>query len=345
MFNEGLVNEAVIRNATLAMTNLQQALDEQSLTNVTTTIVHEAEVLKPNISRPSDAEFRDEIKDHMTEFVRVIHARGAPFMIDMNPMVEARNQGFNMTFALGDPGATPVVDVDGAKYTSMFDFTYDSFVWALTKLGFPDIRVVASQVGWPTDGHPDASVAHAERFYKNLLPAVSGDRGTPMRPGAPIDIFIHALADETRTKEPINRHWGVYRSNGQPKFEIDLTGQGRKNVYPTAMGGILRMPRRWCVYNGNNTNLFDVRTKVEEVCRDTDCSSTAEGGSCSGLTFEQKASYAFNMRFQFLFQNETVCDFDGLAMLSVEDPSVGECLFPIEVVRGNQVNLVWKGGS
>lgn len=349
MFYEGLKNQSVIEEAMKAMTNLQQALDEGGYDRVTANMVHLPFVLKPNISRPSEAEFCDEIKYQMTEFARIVNARGSPFMIDMIPILDARRKGFNLSFALGETprsGAAAVVeDVNGATYTNIFDFTYDSFVWALTKVGFPDVRVLVTQVGWPTDGHRDATAANAERFFKNLLPAVASGRGTPMRPGEPVDIFVHALADETRNPDPITRHWGVYRSNGQPKYEVDLTGQGRNNIYPTAMGGILRMPRRWCVFNGNKTDMFKVQRMLREVCDNADCSSTAEGGSCGGLTFDQKVSYAFNMRFQFLFQDEKACDFGKLGRLSLQDPSVGECVFPIEVVKGSQVNLVWKGGA
>ncbi|XP_057784393.1 glucan endo-1,3-beta-glucosidase 8-like isoform X2 [Salvia miltiorrhiza] len=340
VFTSGLRDKAAIEMTMVAMRNLQEALREVGYDGITVNLVHIQNMLKPNITRPSAADFSDEIRGDMIKFVRHLQEHKAPFLLDTFPILDARRNYFNFSFAFMDNTGIAIKDINGAVYTNVFEFTYDSIVWALTKINASDVKVVVTQVGWPTDGHVGATAANAERFYRHLLPRVAGNKGTPMRPGAPLDIFVHSLADETKMyyADPFTRHWGVYRSNGQPKYRIDLSGRGR-NVYPVRMGGIMRMPGRWCIFNGNKTNIFYVRSQLEAACLKGDCSSTTIGGSCSQLSFEQNVSYAFNMVFQFKFQDERSCDFGGLARVSVRDPSTGECVFPVEVVEGQQLNF------
>lgn len=101
----------------------------------------------------------------------------------------------------------------------------------------------------------------------------------------------------------------------------------------------MRMPDRWCLFNGNRTDIANVQWQFADACKKADCSTMAEGGSCSHLSFDQNISYAFNMHFQFQFQDEKACDFGGLGYVSVQDPSTDECVFPVEVVKGQQHNF------
>ncbi|KAL3829369.1 hypothetical protein ACJIZ3_018171 [Penstemon smallii] len=132
---------------------------------------------------------------------------------------------------------------------------------------------------------------------------------------------------------PYIRHWGIYRSNGEPKYKIDLSGQGR-DIFPTAARGINRMPERWCVYNNDKSDLQKVMQQFTIACDNADCTSLAPGASCSMLGFNENVSYAFNMYFQSKFQAESACDFEGLSQVVANNPSRNGCVFPVEVVRG-----------
>ncbi|EYU18673.1 hypothetical protein ABFS82_10G158400 [Erythranthe guttata] len=299
-----------------------------------------------NVTRPSDAEFRSEIKEQMARHLSLLNQSNAPFVAEIFPIEYVNaHPWLDSSFAFADNKSKTVIqDINGAVYTNIFDYLYDCFVWALRKAGAPDREIVVGQVGWPTDGYPGADAATAERFYKYLLPHVASGRGTPMRPGKPIEIFVHCLTDEPKNPFtlPFTRHWGIYRSNGEPKFKIDLSGQGR-DIYPARAKGIMRMPQRWCVFNGDKRDSFKVKAQFDDACLRADCTSLSPGGSCSHLDYDKNISYAFNMYFQSMFQNETACEFGGLGEVVPTDPSDGSCVFPVEVVRGQQVNFSGAG--
>ncbi|KAG6414143.1 hypothetical protein SASPL_126861 [Salvia splendens] len=81
-----------------------------------------------------------------------------------------------------------------------------------------------------------------------------------------------------------------------------------RDIYPSSAKGIMRMPEWWCVFNGNRTDYLMVMKQLD---------------------------YAFVV---FRFQGEKACRFDGLSIITVENPSTPECMLPIEVVRGEQEN-------
>ena len=89
-------------------------------------------------------------------------------------------------------------------------------------------------------------------------------------------------------------------------------------------------PKQWCVVNPNK-DLSTLPANIEYACAHADCTPLDSGGSCSGLTLVQNASYAFNTYYQFNNQLPSSCDFTGLAQVVTTDPSVGTCEFLIGV--------------
>jgi hypothetical protein len=295
-------------------------------------------------TRPSDATFAPDLKDIMPQLLKFNKDHDSPFMFDLFPIgfvssPEALFRTFlDSDFAFFDNKSTKVItDVNGLEYHNIFDFVYDSFLWAITKSGYPDLKITVGQVGWPTDGIFGANTENAERFWKGLLPKVANNVGTPLRPGAPIEIYVQAITDEKRNAGymPFARHWGIYRANGEPKYKIDLSGQGR-DIYPTSARGLSLMPERWCVFNGDNTNTSKVREQVNLACSKADCTSASVGGSCGFLSYAENVSYAFNEYFQSKFQAEKACYFDGLGNIVEKDPSRGGCTYSVEVVQGTR---------
>ncbi|CAA0812794.1 O-Glycosyl hydrolases family 17 protein [Striga hermonthica] len=345
-FIKGINNSTIQTMAVEAVRNLQAALDDAGHGDIKVTLPSPIQILKGNITKPSEAELKDSIRDEFGRFLKLLQESGAHLAIELFPIDIMLWLGIDdPSFAYADGRSTHVVtDVHGAVYTNVFEFAHDAFAWAIEKAGAPDVEIVVSHIGWPTDGYSSASVANAERFYKTLLPLVTSGRGTPKRPGKPIKIFVHALTDENKNPDtiPYGRHWGIYRSNGEPKYRIDLTGQGR-DIFPVNARGIMRMPQRWCMLDhekaaGDRTK---VQVQYEKACgpKGGDCTSLAPGGSCSSLDDMEKVSYAFNMNFQSHFQDEGQCWYEGLGKVVTEDPSRGTCVFPVEVVKGQQDNF------
>ncbi|CAI9753112.1 unnamed protein product [Fraxinus pennsylvanica] len=304
-------------------------------------IPHFFDVLNTNVSKPSEADFRPDIKDIMMDLVRFQRENNAPFFMDVFPIYYVHLKGWDPEFAyLDNKSNFSIVDNNGLKYTNAFDFLHDSFLWAVRKAGVPDMKLVAGQVGWPTDGYPNASPENAERFYKNFLPSVTSNRGTPLQPGAPIDIYLHSLSDENLLKidrGAFQRHWGIYRFDGVPKYKIDFTGQGH-DIFPTTARGVTRMPQRWCIFNGDVNNITALKTEFDKACQKADCTPLAPGGSCSHLDFEHNISYAFNMYFQMTGQyaENKSCSFQGLGKVVPDNPSIGTCVFPVEILAAEE---------
>ncbi|KAL0381546.1 UNVERIFIED_CONTAM: Glucan endo-1,3-beta-glucosidase 5 [Sesamum angustifolium] len=268
-------------NAVDTLKYIQEAIYRNGFENIMATTSHFTDVLKPGIMKPSEADFRPDLKKRMVEF--------------------------------GDGG----------------------------------------QIGWPTDGYPGANVSNAERFFREFIPFVKSTKGTPLRPGISIDAYIHSLVDENRGRISLGafqRHWGVYLPNGKPKYKIDFSGAHR-DMYPTTAKGVVFMPKRWCMFKGDKTNLTKVANQVRRACAEADCTSLLPGGSCSQLTFDQNVSYAFNRYFQMNSQyitNGSSCNFENLAAVVTEDPSVGTCKFPVEILaaeRAETDGLMRRAGA
>ncbi|XP_073147935.1 glucan endo-1,3-beta-glucosidase 8-like isoform X2 [Henckelia pumila] len=320
---------------------LQNALEARGYGNeIKATTPHYNDLLnmyRNKSVKPSEAEFLPEFRDRMTEYLRVLRKNNAPAMLNVIPMQYILENNLDVSFAFMDGKSSyKVIDNNGLVYDNAFELLYDSFLWAMIKTGHGDVKLVVSQIGWPTDALPGASTANAERFHKYFLPYITSGIGTPLRPGMNIDAFLQNLSDENKLGlkwGAYQRHWGVYEFNGVPKYKIDFTGQGHKTL-PSVARGLTSMPRRWCVFNGNTTrDNKTLSSEIDKCCAFSDCTSLEEGGSCSHLEYEKKVSYAFNRYFQTMVHNQSeVCAINGFGEIVYTDPSDGNCTFPIEIL-------------
>ena len=58
----------------------------------------------------------------------------------------------NLDFALFNGNFEQIDGGSGLVYTNLLDEMLDSLIFAMAKLGYPDIRLVISETGWPTAG-------------------------------------------------------------------------------------------------------------------------------------------------------------------------------------------------
>ncbi|XP_061358431.1 glucan endo-1,3-beta-glucosidase 8 [Gastrolobium bilobum] len=316
-----------------AMENIQKAIDKAGYGDrVKVTTPLNADVYESNSNKPSDGDFRSDIRNNMKQIVDFLHSRDSPFLVNIYPFLSLyQNEGFPEDFAFFDSQSRTIEDKN-AQYSNVLDANFDTLVWSLKKAGYPGLKIVVGEIGWPTDGDKNANINNAKRFYKGFLKKMASNKGTPLRPGT-IDVYLFSLFDENlKSIDPGNfeRHWGIFRYDGIPKFPIDFSGQGEEK-WPEAVKGVVYQEHKWCVLSQDVKDLSLVPEAVSYACAGADCTSLGFGCSCANLDVAGNASYAFNQYFQTRDQSVEACDFNGMATIVTQDPSKGSCLFPIEI--------------
>lgn len=154
-------------------------------------------------------------------------------------------------------------------------------------------------------------------------------------------VYLFGLLDENmKSIAPgdFERHWGIFRYDGQPKFPMDLSGKGNDKMLIGAKG-VQYLENKWCIFNQEADNKDEIQGSIQYACSRSDCTALNYGSSCNNLSQGGNISYAFNMFFQMQDQSVEACQFNGLAMITTTNASQGRCLFPIEIVGAHAVRL------
>ncbi|GFZ09419.1 O-Glycosyl hydrolases family 17 protein [Actinidia rufa] len=198
-----------------ALTNVQEALNHAGFgSQVKATVPINADVYFSPESNPvpSAGDFRPEVRDLTIEIVQYLHSNDAPFTVNIYPFLSLYgNTFFPFDYAFFDGSNKPIKDGD-LIYTNVFDANFDTLVWSLSKAGYPDIRIVVGEVGWPTDGDKKANIENARRSNQGLFQHALSGNGTPARKGV-IDAYLFSLIDENaKSIAPgcFERHWGIF---------------------------------------------------------------------------------------------------------------------------------------
>ena len=330
-----------------ALANVQKALEEAGLgEKVKATVALNADVYESASNKPSDGDFRGDIKDRMLEIVRFLNEKNSPFVVNIYPFLSLyQNPDFPLDFAFLDDRGESIED-GGLEYSNVFDANLDTLVWALRKSEVPDLKILVGEIGWPTDGNKFANRTLAKRFYDGLMKKLATGAGTPLRPGR-LSVYLFGLVDEDmKSVAPGNfeRHWGIFYFDGKPKFPIDFSGNGQSKM-PVAAKGVVPLESKWCVFGKpemkNSSKLGDL---VNYACSNADCTALGYGSSCNNLDRNGNISYAFNMYFQMQSQDVQACDFDGMATITTKNASTGTCLFPIQIISAG-VRVIGYGVS
>ncbi|KAA8523083.1 hypothetical protein F0562_009506 [Nyssa sinensis] len=329
-----------------ALKNIQEAINHAGLgSQVKATIPFNADIYNSPDSNPvpSAGDFRPEMRDLTIEIIQYLYSNDAPFTVNIYPFLSLYgNNYFPVDYAFFDGSNKPIKDGDYV-YTNVFDANFDTLVWSLNKAGFPDMKIMVGEVGWPTDGDKDANIENAKRFNQGLLRHVLSGEGTPARKGI-IDVYLFSLIDENaKSIAPgsFERHWGILEFDGKPKYELDLSGK-QENKGLIAVEDVQYLLKRWCVLNPDADDLEDLPKSIDYACSQSDCTALGYGSSCNHLTVQGNASYAFNMYYQFKNQGNWDCDFSGLATVTNEDPSDDKCQFPVMIAYGSSMVLHMK---
>ncbi|XP_057747691.1 glucan endo-1,3-beta-glucosidase 8-like [Arachis stenosperma] len=318
-----------------AMQNVQNAIDKAGYGDkIKVTTALNADVYESKTDKPSDGEFRPDVYHAIKEIVQFLDEHNSPFLVNIYPFLSLyQNEGFPIDLAFFDGVANPVTDND-KEYHNVFDANFDTLVWSLRKIDHSNVNIVIGEIGWPTDGNKHGTPSNAKRFYQGFLKKMASKTGTPLRPG-PMDAYLFSLLDEDdKSIAPGNfeRHWGIFRYDGKPKFEVDFSGNG-ENKMPVEAKGVVYQERKWCVIKpfDKSLNMSSLPGALSYACALGDCTSLGAGSSCANQSEDGSASYAFNSYFQISDQSVEACDFKGLANIVTDDPTNGTCFFPIQI--------------
>ncbi|KAM7512783.1 hypothetical protein LguiB_011658 [Lonicera macranthoides] len=328
-----------------ALKNIQHALNQAGFgSQIKATVPFNADIYNSPETNPvpSSGDFRPDIRDITIQILQFLNSNDAPFTVNIYPFLSLYgNDFFPLDFAFFDGSNKPVKDGD-YLYTNVFDANFDTLVWALRKAGYPEMKIVIGEVGWPTDGDKNANVQNAKRFNQGLIRHVLSGVGSPVRRGV-IETYLFSLIDEdSKSIAPgsFERHWGLFEFDGKPKYELDLSGL-EVNKGLVAVEGVQYMPKKWCVLNPRvKESDSDLAKNIDYACSLSDCTALGYGSSCNPLSVRGNASYAFNMYYQLQSQSSWACDFSGLAMLTDEDPSDERCQFPVMIAYGSSLVMM-----
>ncbi|XP_027348339.1 probable glucan endo-1,3-beta-glucosidase A6 [Abrus precatorius] len=216
-----------------AMRRIKRSLTAHNITGIKIGTPLAMDVLKSTFP-PSSGRFRSDIRDCvMAPMLKFLNTTKSFFFIDAYPYFpwSQSPKNISLDFALFRGNFSVRDPHSGLVYTNLLDQMLDSLIFAMSKLGYPNIHLVISETGWPNSGDKGehgANICNAAAYNRNLIHRMTTKPplGTPARPGLAIPTFIFSLFDENQKPGPeTERHWGLLHPDGSPIYDIDLTGK------------------------------------------------------------------------------------------------------------------------
>ncbi|XP_050206993.1 glucan endo-1,3-beta-glucosidase-like [Mercurialis annua] len=173
---------------------------------------------------PSSAKFDPYVESSLVPLLQFLYDSRSPFMVNVYPYISYVNnlKNVNINYALFKSKDHPMRDGD-LTYTGLFDASIDSFVYAMEKEGFPGVKVVVSETGWPTAGGEGASVENALIYNEEMVRKVVRDVGTPKRPKEMLETYLFDIFDENqKSGQEYEKHFGLFGVNGNNVYNLSF---------------------------------------------------------------------------------------------------------------------------
>ncbi|CAN6269798.1 unnamed protein product [Urochloa humidicola] len=328
-----------------AMRNVHIALAAEPLLHggrVKVSTTHSLGVLT-STEQPSAARFRDGYDTAIVRpLLRFLRATAAPFLVNAYPFYALTNDTLDM--ALFRPAAGVVDKGTGLVYANVLDAQLDAVHSAIRRMGFGDVDIAVSEIGWPSAGEDwelGVGAELARDYNRNAIRHLGSGVGTPLMPNRTFEVSIFSLFDENLRPGPVSqRNFGLFHGDMTPVYDAGIFTDPETvvpvstKVTPAAAPGqegaaVATGGRQWCVPKPAADEMM-LQENIDFACgqEGIDCAAIRPGGVCyEADTVQAHAAYAMNLFFQSNGRHAFNCDYGQTGIVTTADPSYGGCKF------------------
>ncbi|KAE8703964.1 tyrosine/DOPA decarboxylase 5-like [Hibiscus syriacus] len=292
-----------------AIRKIKSSLKTYSLNKIKVSTSMAMDVLESSFP-PSNGTFRSDIADPIVKpLLQFLNRTKSFYFLDVYPYFPWASdpKNINLDYALFESRNITYTDpVSYLTYTNLFYQMVDSVVFAMKRLGYPDIRIFIAETGWPNAGNID-------QIGANIYNAATYNRNKP-GPGT-------------------ERNFGVLYPNGSYVYGIDLSGRTPDSDFEPLPKPDNNEPYKgkiWCMAAGG-ANATALSSALSYACSQGNktCEPIQPGKPCfKPDSLFWHASYAFSSYWSQFKKAGGSCYFNGLATQTAKDPSFGHCKFP-----------------